>query len=133
MKLMLVAVVSCALGTAVGLGALLLTEDVGAADLSGFIPVMFLAALLMCGLSYAPGLFWLKKRRGGESASAFPLAAAFVLNAPIFLFFLFAMAAGKFFSGPSEVLLFSVAFVAAGLVFGVGFVRHCRGRDTAAG
>ena len=132
MKLILVAIVSCVIGTTIGVGALLLTENVGPADLSGFIPVMFIAALLMCGLSYAPGLFWLKKRKGCESASTFPLAAAFVLNIPIFLFFVFAMSVGKFFSGLSEVLLFTAAFVTAGLVFGFGFAWYCRGQDLAA-
>ena len=132
MRLLLVALLSGVTGTAVGVGALLLTEDVGAADLLGFIPVMFIAAMLMCGLSYAPGLFWLRKHKGCESASAFPLAAAFILNIPVFLFFVFTMYAGKFFSGLSEVLLFTTAFVAAGLIFGRGFVWYCRGQNLTA-
>ena len=132
MRLIIVALASCTMGTIVGVGALFLTEDVGAGDLLGFIPVMFVAAMLMCGLSYAPGLFWLKRRKGCEPASAFSLAAASVLNVPIFAFFILAMAVGKFFSGLSEVLLFTAAFVAAGLVFGRGFVWYCRGRNLAA-
>lgn len=131
MKLVLVALVSCIIGTLVGVGALFITENVGAGDLLGFIPVMFIIAMLMCGLSYAPGLFWLKKRKGCSGASAFPLVAAFILNTPIFIFFIFAMSAGKFFSGLSEVLLFTTAFVAAGLVFGRGFVWYCRERNPA--
>ena len=98
----------------------------------GFIPIMFISAVLMCGLAYAPGLFWLRRRGGCESASAYSLAAAFVLNLPIFAFFIFAMSVGKFFSGLSEVLLFTAAFVAAGLAFGRGFVWYCRGRKMAA-
>ncbi|HEX8502064.1 MAG TPA: hypothetical protein VF659_15880 [Pyrinomonadaceae bacterium] len=133
MKLILVALLSCLLGTAVGVGALLLTEDVGAEDLLGFAPLMFAAAALTCGLAYAPGLFWLRRRKGCEPAAAFPLVAAFVLNLPVFLFFAFALSAGKFFSGPGEVLLFALAFVAAGLAFGRGFVWYCRGLKPAAG
>ena len=132
MRLILVALASCTIGTIVGVGALFLTEDVGAGDLLGFIPVMFIAAMLMCGLSYAPGLFWLKKRKGCGSASAFSLAAAFALNVPIFVFFIIALSVGKFFSGLSEVLLFTTAFVAAGLIFGRGFVWYCRGQNLAA-
>ena len=133
MKLILVALAACLLGTAVGVGALLLTESVGAADLSGFVPVMFVVALIMCGLAYTPGLFWLKRRKGCRPTAAFPLVAAFVLNVPVFLFFIFAMSVGKFFSGLGEVLLFTVAFVTAGLVFGRGFIWYCRGREPAAG
>ena len=133
MKLILVALLSCMIGTIVGVGALFLTENVSPGDLLGFTPLIFISALLMCGLSYAPGLFWLRKRKGWESAPALPLAAAFLLNIPIFLFFVFAMWAGKFFSGLGEVLLFTTAFVAAGLVFGRGFVWYCRGRQPAAG
>ena len=133
MRLLLVSLVSGLLGTAVGVGALLLTESVGAADLLGFAPVMFVLATAMCGLAYAPGLFWLRRRKGCEPAAAFPLVAAFVLNVPVFLFFVFAMSAGKFFSGLGEVLLFTAAFVTAGLVFGRGFVWYCRGRKPAAG
>jgi len=132
MRLFLVALASSLIGTIIGVGALFLTEDVGAADLSGLIPVMFIAAVLMCALCYAPGLFWLKKRMAWESAPAFLLTSAFVLNAPVFLFFIFAMSAGKFFSGLSEVLLFTAAFVAAGLAFGGGFVWYNRGRGLAA-
>lgn len=132
MRLILVSLVSCLLGTAVGVGALFLTESVGAGDLLGFVPVMFALAVLMCAGAYAPGLFWLRRRKGCEPAAAFPLVAAFVLNAPVFLFFAFAMSAGKFFSGPGEVLLFAAGFVAAGLAFGRGFVWYCRGRKTAA-
>ena len=132
MKLLLVALASCLLGTAVGVGALLLTESAGAADLLGFVPIMFVLALVMCGVAYTPGLFWLTRRQGGAPAAAFPLVAAFVLNTPVFLFFVYAMSVGKFFSGPGEVLLFAAAFVTAGLVFGRGFVWYCRGRKPAA-
>jgi hypothetical protein len=132
-KLILIALLSCITGTMAGVGALFLTENVSAGDLSGFIPVMFMAAVLMCVLSYAPGLFWLKRRKGCESAAAFPLAAAFVLNIPVFLFCICAMLVGKFFSGFGEVLLFATAFLTAGLVFGGGFVWYCRGQNLAAG
>lgn len=132
MKLVLVAFLSCIIGTAVGVGALFLTENVGAGDLLGFIPMMFIVAMLMCGLFYAPGMFWLKRRRGCEATQVFPLVAAFILNVPIFMFLLFALTVGKFFSGLSEVLLFTVAFVVAGYVFGRGFVWYCRGRNLVA-
>ncbi len=129
MKLILVALVACIIGTGVGVAALFLTENVGAEDLLGFIPIIFIVAMLMCGLSYAPGMFWLKRRKGCESTQVFPLVAAFILNIPIFIFLLFALSVGKFFSGFSEVLLFTVAFIVAGLVFGRGFVWYCRGKS----
>src|SRR6266511_4542807 len=127
MKLILVALTSCLIGTGVGVGELFLTENVGAEDLLGFIPVMLVAALLMCSFFYAPGMFWLRRRKGCKSVRVFPLVAGFALNVPILVFLLFALSAGKFFSGLGEVLLFMTAFVVAGLVFGHGFVWYCRG------
>ncbi|HYP27801.1 MAG TPA: hypothetical protein VE262_13875 [Blastocatellia bacterium] len=131
MKLVFVALTSCLIGTGVGIGALFLTENVSRGDLLGFTPVMLAASLIMCSFFYAPGMFWLKRRKGCDSTRLFLLVAAFVLNAPILLFLLFAASAGRFFSGISEVLLFAAAFVAAGLVFGRGFVWYCGGTDTA--
>jgi hypothetical protein len=131
MKLILVALASCLIGTGVGVGALFLTENVGADDLLVFIPVMFVAALFMCGFFYAPGMFWMKRRKGCKSARVFPLVAGFLLNIPILVFLLCALSVGKFFSGLSEALLFGTAFVVTGLVFGHGFVWYCRGRDMA--
>ena len=49
MKLVLVSLVSCLLGTAVGVGALLLTESVGAADLPGLAPAFLLPRRLRVG------------------------------------------------------------------------------------
>ena len=93
--------------------------------------MIFVAALLMCSFLYAPGLFWLKRRKGCKSVRVFPLVGGFALNAPILVFLLFALSVGKFFSGLSEALSFGTAFVVAGLVFGRGFVWYCRGRNMA--
>jgi hypothetical protein len=115
------------MGTGVGAGALILTENISADDLLGFIPLMFVSSLLLCSFFYVPGMFWLKHRKGCTSVWTFPLVAGFVLNIPILVFLLFALSIGKFFSGLSEVLLFGTAFVVTGLIFGRGFAWYCRG------
>ncbi len=124
MRLILVGLVACIVGTTVGVGALFLTETVSAADLLGFIPVMFVAAALMCGLFYLPGMLWLKRSQRTTKHS--PLIVAFILNLPIFLFLLFALSIGRFFSGLGEILIFAMAFIVAGLVFGQGFLWYLR-------
>ena len=127
MRLIVVALLSCLAGTAVGLGLLYAGgEPVGVEDLLGFGGFIFAPALLCCALFYAPGLFWLRRRRGGcRPPHLFVLASALVLNLPAFAF----VAAGMLmrnFSGAGEAALFLCAFAAAGFVFGLGFVRHCR-------
>ncbi|HKP71378.1 MAG TPA: hypothetical protein VJT82_00475 [Pyrinomonadaceae bacterium] len=135
MKLLLLSIFASVAGTCAGLVVLFATSyafhggDVDTLDVMSFIPLMIVPALLMCGVLYAPGLLWLRRRRRDcEPASLFVLAAAFVLNVPAFLVLLAGLLAGNVFFGVGEILLFAVAFVVAGLVFGRGFVRYCEGK-----
>jgi hypothetical protein len=135
LKLILLSVVASLAGTCAGLAALFVTSyafhggDVDTIDVLSFIPLMIVPALLMCGLLYVPGLLWLRRRRRGcEPASLFVLASAFALNVPAFVVLLAGLLAGNVFFGLSEIFLFAVAFVVAGLIFGRGFVRYCKGK-----
>lgn len=134
MKLLLLSLLASAAGTCAGVALLFASSyafyggEVGAVDVLSFVPLMFVPALLMCALLYAPVLLWLKRRRKScAPARLFVLVPAFVLNAPAFLVLLAGLLAGNVFFGVSEVLLFAAAFVVAGLIFGRGFVRLCAG------
>lgn len=135
MKLILLSIFASLLGTAAGIALLFITAyafyggDVDTVDVLSFIPLMLVPALLMCGLLYAPGLLWLRrKRKSCTPARLFVLTPAFVLNTPAFIVLLAGLLAGNVFFGWSEILLFTVAFIVAGLVFGRGFVRYCAGK-----
>jgi hypothetical protein len=132
LKLFLLSIFASVTGTCVGVVLLLIISyafyggDVGAVDVLSFIPLMFVPALLMCGLLYTPALLWLKRRRKScAPARLFVLVPAFILNAPAFVVLLAGLLAGNVFFGVSEVLLFAAAFVVAGLMFGRGFARWC--------
>jgi positive regulator of sigma E activity len=56
------------------------------------------------------------------------LTTAFVFNVPAFIVLLAGLLAGNVFFGVSEIMLFAVAFIVAGLIFGRGFVRYCDGK-----
>ncbi|HJR08785.1 MAG TPA: hypothetical protein VJ842_16110 [Pyrinomonadaceae bacterium] len=134
MKLFLLSIFAGAVGTGAGVAMLFASSyifyggDVDAIDVLSFIPLMFVPALLMCGLLYAPVLLWLKRRRKScAPARLFVLVPAFILNIPAFVVLLAGLLAGNVFFGVSEVLLFAVAFIVAGLIFGRGFVRLCGG------
>ena len=127
MRLIVVALLSCVAGTAVGVGLLYADgEPVGVEDLLGFGGFIFAPALLCCALFYAPGLLRVRRRRGGcRPPHVFVLASALVFNLPAFAFVAAGLLMGNF-SGAGEAALFLCAFAAAGIVFGLGFVRHCR-------
>lgn len=116
----------------VGLAAILLTfrlvegANLSAADIKGATVMSLIIAALLFSLAYAPSLFWLRKRLGGcKPAALFPLAAALVLNLPVFLIGFLAI--GRTLA-PSEALAFISAFILMGTAFGLGFVWNYQDR-----
>lgn len=126
MKLTSVALVSALAAVAVALAVLYsFGEPFSAPDLLGFVPLTFLPAFLLCVLLYAPVLRRLRRRRSdARPAYLFPLVPV-LLNLPLLLLMLALALAGRLFSGPGEVAVFSSAFFAGGLIFGIGFARLC--------
>ena len=136
MKLFLLSIFAGATGTIAGVALLFMSSyayyggDVNAVDVLSFAPLMLAPALVMCGLLYAPGLLWLRrKRKNCAPAKLFVLFPALALNLPVFIVLLAGLFAGSVLFGTSEVLLFAVAFIIAGAVFGRGFVRYCNGKS----
>jgi hypothetical protein len=135
LKLLRLSIFASLAGTTAGIALLFITAyafhggDVDAVDVLSFIPLMLVPALLMCGLLYAPGLFWLRRRRKScAPALLFVLMPALVLNIPAFTVLLAGLFAGNVFFGWSEISLFAAAFIVAGLIFGRGFVRYCESK-----
>ncbi|HEX8070774.1 MAG TPA: hypothetical protein VF546_12535 [Pyrinomonadaceae bacterium] len=103
----------------------LFIETPSRADVLGFGSLTLLFAAPVCGLLYAPGLFWLRRRLGGcRPALLFPVAAV-LLNAPVFVVSLVA-ARFKASMAVGEHALFIAGFVVMGLTFGYGFARLYR-------
>ncbi|HEV7684429.1 MAG TPA: hypothetical protein VGO68_20120 [Pyrinomonadaceae bacterium] len=93
---------------------------------SATITSLAIAALLF-SLSYAPSLFWLRKRLGGcRPAAIFPLASALVINLPVFLIGILSI--GRTLVA-AEAFAFIGAFVLMGTTFGVAFVWNYRSGD----
>jgi len=130
LRLILAALVSCLAGSLAGVGLMYAGgEPVGFEDALGVGSFVFVPALLCCALLYAPGLFWLRRRRGGcRPAYLFPLVSALVLNLPAFAFIAGGLLLNNF-SGASEAALFAPAYVVAGLLFGLGFLWHCGNKE----
>lgn len=131
LKLFRLSIYASLAGTTAGIALLFITAytfyggDVDAIDVLSFIPLMLVPALLMCGLLYTPTLLWLRRRRKNcAPAPLFVLTTAFALNIPAFIVLLAGLLAGNVFFGWSEISLFAVAFIVAGLIFGRGFVRY---------
>jgi hypothetical protein len=127
LKLIIVALVSSLAASVVALAVLYSGgEPFSVPDLFGFVPLTFVPALLLCLLLYAPVLRRLRRQRGGcRPAYLFPLVSALLVNLPFFVLMLALAQAGRLFSGPGEVLIFSSAFFTGGLLFGIGFARLC--------
>jgi hypothetical protein len=130
-KLVGVAVVAWLVGlTTILTWSYLLIETPSRADVLGFGTLTLGAAVPVCALLYAPGLFWLRRRLGGcRPGVLFPLASGVVLNLPVFAISLF-MARLKASMAVGEHTLFLASFVTMGLTFGLGFVWYCRGQHT---
>jgi hypothetical protein len=106
----------------------LFVETPSKADVLGFGTLTLGAALPVCGLLYAPGLFWLRRKLGGcRPALLFPLASGVLLNLPVVAISM-AMARVKASMALGEHALFIAGFVMMGLTFGLGFVLLCRTR-----
>jgi ABC-type antimicrobial peptide transport system permease subunit len=136
LKLFFLSILAGLAGTTAGIALLFIIAyafyggDVDTIDVLSFIPLMLVPALLMCGLLYAPTLLWLRRRRKNcAPARLFVLTPAFALNVPAFLVLLAGLFTGNVFFGLSEILLFAVAFIVAGLIFGSGFVRYCESKS----
>jgi len=126
--------ISISLGSwLLGLSSLLLTfflvegATLSNASAKGVTLVSLVITALVFSLAYAPSLFWLRKRLGGcRPAALFPLAAAFVINLPVFLIGILAI--GRTLAA-TEAFAFISAFVLMGAVFGLGFVWNYQNRD----
>ena len=136
MKLFLLSIFAGATGTIAGVALLFMGSyafdggRVNAVDVLSFVPLMLTPALMMCGVLYAPGLLWLRrKRKHCASARLFVLFPALALNLPAFIVLLAGLFAGNAFFGLSEILLFAAAFIVAGAVFGRGFVHYCGSKN----
>ena len=102
-------------------------EPVNRADLFGFGTTSLAMTVLMIALLYLPGLLLLKRRLAGtRPAAVFPLASGVALNAPAFA--VLAYVAGRTMV-KEEALMLALAALAAGLVFGAGFVWSQRARE----
>lgn len=110
-----------------------LTYDTpSSADVFGFGTLTLGMDVLICGLLYVPGLFWLRRRLGGcRPAVLFPLASGVLLNLPIITISLI-MSRLKQSMAVGEHTLFLAGFVTMGLTFGLGFVWYCRSQQTRA-
>jgi hypothetical protein len=133
--LILSALVAAVAGTVAGLLGLLVssfvmgTGPVSGEDAFGFATLIPVAALILCAVLYTPGLLLLRRvRKACEPVSLFTLTAALVLNVPVVIAMFIAQSSGSPFFGAGEVSIFLLAFIVTGLVFGRGFVSHCRRR-----
>lgn len=126
MRLIPVALLSCLAGALAGVALMYAGgEPLGFEDASGVGVFVFVPALLCCALFYAPGLFWLRRRRGGcRPPYLFPLVSALVLNLPAFALIAVGLLLNNF-SGASEAAVFAPAYAVAGFLFGLGFLRQC--------
>jgi hypothetical protein len=127
LKLLLTAIVAWVLGLA-SIAAILYFSNGGAdftvTDLTGFGTLAIVISGLLMLVLYLPGLYWLKRRRGGVKPRLdFLLLTGLFCNIPVFIFLL-ALINRKMVL--SEALGFIVTFLIIGSVFGLGFtlVQH---------
>jgi hypothetical protein len=104
----------------------LFVERPDMADVLGFGTLTLGAALIIIPLLYVPGLFWLRRRRGGcRPAWLFPVVCGVLLNLPVIAVSVLASRL-KASMALGEQALFLTGFVMMGFAFGLGFVRYCR-------
>jgi|SRR5215213_3341207 len=121
-KLLCNAVVAWALGIAFISATLYFTND-GAdftiTDVSGFGVMAIVASGLLMLVLYLPGLYWLKRRRGGVTPRRdFLLLTGLLCNAPIIILLLTLINRKMVLT---EALGFIATFLIIGSVFGLGF------------
>ena len=121
-KLLFNAIVAWALGLAFITATLYFSNggvDFTTTDLMGFSMLALVASGLLMLVFYLPGLYWLKRRRGGvKPRISFALLTGLVCNIPLFST-LIVMVNRKV--SLSEAIGFMVTFLIIGSVFGLGF------------
>ena len=122
LKLFLNALVAWTLGLA-SIAVILYFSNEGAdftiTDISGFGVLAIVVSGLLMAVLYLPGLYWLKRRRGGvKPRIAFLLLAGVLCNVPVFIFLL-TLSNRKMVL--TEALGFIATFLIIGSAFGLGF------------
>ena len=121
-KLLLSAIVAWAIGIAFISATLYLSNggaDFTVTDVMGFGTLAIAASALLMLLVYLPGLYWLKRRRGGVTPRiGFMLLTGVLCNLPAFITLALLINRKMVLS---EALGFMVTFLIIGLVFGFGF------------
>src|ERR1043165_416311 len=122
LKLVLSALVAWTLGLAFICATLYFSNggaDFAMTDIMGFgLMAVVASGLLMLGL-YLPGLYWLRRRRGGVNPRRdFILLTGIVCNLPLFTTLLLLINRKM---SLSEALGFMATFLIIGVVFGLGF------------
>ncbi|MGB8508343.1 MAG: hypothetical protein WCD76_08055 [Pyrinomonadaceae bacterium] len=125
---MIVCVLSWLVGVAVYLSSLYIGygETVGWADLTAVLGWSFAAVLIAFPLIYLPVLLMLRRLlRGNKPVAAFPVVAALLCIIPTSLIsFMFSDSIAGFLRSfvSHEAPMFYCMFIAAGVMFGLGFV-----------
>ena len=122
LKLFFTALVAWTLGLA-SIAAILYFSNGGAdftvTDVTGFGVLAIVVSGLLMIIFYLPGLYWLKRRRGGVTPRRdFLLLTGVLCNLPIIILLLTLIGRKMVLS---EALGFIAAFVIIGSVFGLGF------------
>ena len=122
LKLFFTALVAWTLGLA-SITAILYFSNGGAdftvTDVTGFGVLAIVVSGLLMIIFYLPGLYWLKRRRGGVTPRRdFLLLTGVLCNLPIIILLLTLIGRKMVLS---EALGFSATFVIIGTVFGLGF------------
>ena len=131
LKLFLFAIAAWALGI-VFIAATLYFSNGGAdftrTDVMGFGVLSIVVSGLLMLVLYLPGLYWLKRRRGGVKPRInFMLLTGLLCNLPLFIVLLILVNRKMVLS---EALGFIATFLIIGCVFGLGFtfVHHQQAR-----
>ena len=121
-KLFFAAVIAWAVGLAFICATLYFSNggaDFTTTDLMGFGVLAVVASGLLMLVLYLPGLYWLRRRRGGvKPRIKFMLLTGFFYNLPLFLILLILINRKM---SLSEAIGFIVTFLIIGSVFGLGF------------
>ncbi|HEV7745587.1 MAG TPA: hypothetical protein VGO56_11375 [Pyrinomonadaceae bacterium] len=129
MKLICISLGSWLIGLAAILFVFVVVEggSLNTASLQSATITSLAIAGLLFSLSYAPSLFWLRKRLGGcRPAALFPIVSALIINLPVFLIGILSI--GRTL-GATEAFAFIGAFVLMGTTFGVAFVWNYQSGD----